>query len=57
MLFFYLNHHDILNKETGEQDRYRLIENMVKNATGQSGDFGYMLDLLEELKSGILEGR
>ena len=48
---------DILNKETGEQDRYRLIENMVKNATGQSGDFGYMLDLLEELKSGILEGR
>lgn len=48
---------DILNKETGEQDRYRLIENMVKNSTGQSGDFGYMLDLLEELKSGILEGR
>ena len=48
---------DILKKETGEQDRYRLIENMVKNAVGQSGDFGYMLDLLEELKSGILEGR
>lgn len=48
---------DILNKETGEQDRYRLIEDMVKSAIGQSSDFGYMLDLLEELKSGILERR
>jgi len=43
--------------ETGEQDRYKLVEDMVKNAVGQSGDFGYMLDLLEELKSGFLEGR
>lgn len=48
---------DILNKETGEQDRYRLIEDMVRNAVGQSGDFGYMMNLLEELKSGILEAR
>ena len=47
----------ILNKETGEQDRYRLVEDMVKNAVGQSGDFGYMLYLLEELKSGFHEGR
>ena len=46
---------DILNKETGEQDRYRLVEDMVKSAIGQSGDFGYMLNLLEEVKSGILE--
>ncbi len=48
---------DILNKETGEQDRYRLVEDMVKNAVGQSGDFGYMLNLLEEVKSGFLERR
>lgn len=44
----------ILDKETGEQNRYRLVENMMyKGAEGR--DFDMALRLLEELKTGILE--
>jgi predicted nucleotidyltransferase len=48
---------DILEKETGEQDRYRLIEDMMKSDIGKISDFESILSLLEELKSGILEVR
>jgi len=46
---------EILNNETGEQNRYRLIEDMIRSIIGRSNDFKYLLDLLEELKLGILE--
>jgi predicted nucleotidyltransferase len=46
---------DILEKETGEQDRYRLIEDMMRSDIGKISDFDSILSLLEELKSGILE--
>ncbi len=48
---------DILEKETGEQDRYRLIEDMMRSDIGSISDFDNILSLLEELKTGILEGR
>lgn len=43
----------ILNKETGEQDRYRLIEDMMRSDSGKGIDFENILRLLEELKTGI----
>ena len=46
---------DILEKETGEQDRYRLIEDMIRSDMGKTSDFYSILNFLEELKSGILE--
>jgi len=45
----------ILNLETGKQDRFRLIEDMRETPRGFSDDFEENLQLLEELKSGILE--
>jgi len=48
---------DILEKETGEQDRYRLIEDMMRSDMGEISDFDSISNLLEELKSGISEGR
>lgn len=45
----------ILNRETGKQDRYRLIEDMRDIPRGYSNNFEENLQLLEELKSGILE--
>jgi hypothetical protein len=45
----------ILNRETGKQDRYRLIEDMRDTPRGYSNNFEENLQLLEELKSGILE--
>ncbi len=47
---------DILNRETGKQDRYRLVEDMIRISRGYSGDFEDMLHLLEELKRGFIEG-
>jgi len=46
---------EILHRETGDQDRYRLIEDMMKSDTGIIQDFETVLDLLEELRAGILE--
>lgn len=48
---------EILNNETGKQERYRLIEDMISSIIGRSNAFKYLLDLLEELKSGIVERR
>ena len=48
---------DILEKETGEQDRYRLIEDMMRSDIGKISNFVSILSLLTELKTGILEGR
>lgn len=48
---------DILNRETGNQKRYRLIEDMMKGAPLAKEDFEDYLRLLEELKSGVLEGQ
>lgn len=45
---------EILNHETGEKDRYRLVEDIIKGSTALY-DFDELLQLLEELKSGILE--
>lgn len=45
----------ILNRETGKQDRYRLVEDMLRNSRSYSGDFEDMLHLLEELKKGFEE--
>ena len=45
----------ILNLETGKQDRFRLIEDMRETPRGFSNNFKENLQLLEELKSGILE--
>jgi len=47
----------ILEKETGEQDRYRLIEDMMRSGIGKISDFDSILSLLMELKTGILERR
>ena len=44
----------ILDTETGEQSQYRLIENMMEKGA-ESSDFEEALQLLEDLKSGILE--
>jgi len=46
---------EILNRETGEQDRYRLVEDMMESSGSFKNDFDEKLQLLEELKSGILE--
>ena len=46
---------EILDRETGDQDRYRLIEDMREAPGGFSSNFEENLQLLEELKSGILE--
>ncbi|MCK4728998.1 MAG: hypothetical protein KAT27_08755 [Desulfobacterales bacterium] len=46
---------EILNSETGEQDRYRLVEDMMESSASFKNDFDEKLQLLEELKSGILE--
>jgi predicted nucleotidyltransferase len=44
----------ILDEETGEQNQYRLVENMM-NRGAESSDFEDVLQLLEDLKAGILE--
>jgi predicted nucleotidyltransferase len=44
----------ILDKETGEQIRYRLVESMMDRGSHSSA-FEKALELLEELKAGILE--
>jgi len=46
---------EILNKETGKQDRYRLVEDMIRSDIALTNDFRNILGLLEEMKRGILE--
>jgi len=46
---------EILDRETGKQDRYRLIEDMRDISGGFNNNFEENLQLLEDLKSGILE--
>lgn len=46
---------EILNRETGEQDRYRLVEDMMESGATANNDFDDKLQLLEDLKTGILE--
>ena len=45
----------ILNSETSNQSRYRLIEHMVKDSENFDYDFEEILKLLESLKIGLLE--
>jgi predicted nucleotidyltransferase len=45
----------ILNRETGKQDRYRLVEDMLRNSRSHIGDLDDMLHLVEELKKGFEE--
>jgi predicted nucleotidyltransferase len=45
----------ILEKETGEQSRYRLITDMIKGALDYEGRFDETLKKLEKLKTGLLE--
>ncbi len=47
---------EILNDETGKQDRYRLIEDMMRSDVSSINDFKDVLRWLEEVKTGILEG-
>ena len=44
----------ILDKETGNQNHYRLVENMLDRGS-ESSDFEDALQLLEDLKAGVLE--
>jgi len=45
----------ILNRETGNQSRYRLVEDMVTSSAIFNDDFEEILQLLENLKKGLLE--
>lgn len=45
----------ILTRETGEQNRYRLVEDMIDLGTGSEVSFEDRLIFLEELRSGIIE--
>jgi predicted nucleotidyltransferase len=45
----------ILEKETGEKDRYRLVEDMNNMRIRSALQFERALELLEELKSGVVE--
>ncbi len=47
---------EILNNETGKQDRYRLLEDMKRSDLLLTNDFEDVLRWLEEVKTGILEG-
>lgn len=47
---------NILERETGERDRYRLVEEMMDIHAGSGADFEENRVLSEELKAGILEG-
>ena len=46
---------EVLNLETGEQDRYRLVGNMINRNAVLDDTFEQNLQLLEQLKIGILE--
>lgn len=46
---------EILNRETGEQAQYRLVSDMMAIGRVFDDEFDKKLELLEELKTGILE--
>ena len=46
---------EILEQETGDQERYRLVEDMMRNSTGVGDAFEECLQFLEILKTGIQE--
>jgi predicted nucleotidyltransferase len=46
---------EVLDKETGKQERYKLIEDMLMSNTLIRVDFDRLLGFLEEVKKGILE--
>lgn len=46
----------ILEAETGEKDRYRLVEDMTDISIESGSNFEENIELLEMLKAGILEG-
>jgi len=46
---------EILGRETGENERYRLVENMIDNSLDYSRDFEENLESLEQLKLGVLD--
>ena len=46
---------EILDRETGDQDRYRLVEDMMEFRANFRDNFQECLRLLEELMSGISE--
>jgi hypothetical protein len=45
----------ILENETGEKDRYRLVEDMNNMRIRSALQFERALELLEEMKSGVVE--
>jgi len=47
---------DILDKETGHQEEYRLVADMFGSKVFIGADFNRLFSLLEELKKGIIEG-
>lgn len=46
---------EILDAETGEKERYRLVEDMIDTYTESSHDFEDNIELLEQLKLGVLD--
>lgn len=46
---------EIMNRETGNQKRYRLVEDMIKGGPSSKDVFENYLRLLEEMKLGISE--
>jgi len=46
---------EVLDKETGKEDGFKLIEDMLISNTLIDADFDNLLGLLEEVKKGILE--
>ncbi|MCU7838974.1 MAG: nucleotidyl transferase AbiEii/AbiGii toxin family protein [Candidatus Thiodiazotropha sp. (ex Troendleina suluensis)] len=48
---------EILEQETGDRERYRLVEDMIDNYAMTGDAFGECLQYLETLKAGIQEGK
>jgi len=46
---------EILNQETGHQSRYRLVEDMLFDSENFDNNFEEILQLLDDLKTGLLE--
>jgi len=46
---------EILMRETRDKNRYRLVENMMDNYSGSSENFEEYIELLEQMKLGVLE--
>ncbi len=44
---------EILEDETGEQSRYRLVQDMIKGSLEVENKFDEILNFIEKLKAGI----